>query len=170
GMWAWLEGEVGCAMRLAVAIDCARGVVMRPCMTSWVAPGYWVSTTMVALSMLGYSRTGRANRALPPTSRISRLTTADKIGRRMNKSVKRMSVLLPRGDLHGGAGRHAQLAFGDDHVAGPQAVGDDDAVADAPVHCHGHGFGRAGALRVGAADHQHAVAGRRYLHGGGRYD
>ncbi len=85
-----VEVEVRYSMPLAVAIDCAIGVVTKPCITSWVAPGKLVSTVMVALSRFGYWRTGNDTSALAPTSRISRLTTVARTGRRMKRSVKDM--------------------------------------------------------------------------------
>src|SRR5580658_1355434 len=46
---------------------------------------------MVVLDSSGYCRTGRAENARKPISRISRLTTVARTGRRMKRSVKRMA-------------------------------------------------------------------------------
>ena len=79
-------------MPLAVEMDCAIGVVMNPCITSWVAPGKLVSTVMVALCRAGYCRTGSETSAVAPTIRMSRLTTIASTGRRMNRSVNDVMI------------------------------------------------------------------------------
>src|SRR3546814_12005687 len=82
-LFPWLDIDVRYSMPFAVVIALAIGVVTKPCITSCVAPGELVWTTIVALSMLGYSRPCSAKSAAPPVRRIRRLTTSASIGRRM---------------------------------------------------------------------------------------
>src|SRR3712207_3883728 len=92
---------------------------------------------MVVSSTSGYWRTWRLISPCAPSSRIRRLTTIDRTGRRMNSSVKLMAVLpwlcclLPVRepgrfglgdvdgvvDLHGGAGLELVLPRGDHLLA-----------------------------------------------------
>ena len=93
----WVVVELRYSMPLAVAMDCEIGVVTKPCITSCVAPGKDVVTVTVAFSRYGYCRTGSENTAAAPISRISRLTTSARMGRRMKMSVKLMTTSsLPR--------------------------------------------------------------------------
>src|SRR5258706_10136989 len=83
-----VDAEVKYSTPSAVAIDWAMGVVINPCIKSEEAPGYMVVTVIVALSVRGYSRTGKLNKARRPVKKINKLTTSESTGRRMKRSVK----------------------------------------------------------------------------------
>src|SRR3546814_7188824 len=120
-------------MPLAVAMAWAMGVVTKPCITSCVAPGNAVSIVIVALSIRGYCRTGRLNVALTPTSRISRLTTIARMGRRIKMSVNAISAASSScggGHGHVRAGLDAKLPFRHHDIAGLQAPSDHSVIAD----------------------------------------
>src|ERR1039458_2763787 len=82
-------------MPSALAITRSSGVVINPRTRSALAPTYTVVTVTTAMSLRGYCRTFSERIAWKPASRMIRLTTVATTGRRMNKSVKFMVLLLP---------------------------------------------------------------------------
>src|SRR4051812_37836166 len=81
-------------MPSALDTACSIGWVMKPCIRLGSAPGKLVVTWMTVFWSSGYCRTVRSKKARAPISRISRLTTIARTGRRMKRSVKRMALFL----------------------------------------------------------------------------
>src|ERR1700709_2150294 len=71
----------------AEATACSSGVVIKPWIRFADAPGYTVVTLTTVFDSFGYCRIGSTIAARKPISRISRLTTTDRIGRLMKISV-----------------------------------------------------------------------------------
>src|SRR3954465_10017747 len=124
-------------MPSAAAITRSSGVVMKPRTSSAFAPTYTVVTVIEALSSLGYCRTFSVRTAWMPAMMMIRLTTIARTGRRKNRSVNRMSVVLGLG---------VQLRVGLDRIVPDDrrivaqlegARGDQPlAIAHAVEHCH----------------------------------
>src|SRR5579884_442204 len=113
------------------------------------APGYRAETTTVGGTTSGYSLTGRRNREMAPTSRMTVDSTPAKIGRLMKKSEKFMASAEGKPVCGGGgrgsegrlgrhfhAGPHVHQAIDDDALAGTQPGGDDPFAADVGSQRH----------------------------------
>src|SRR5271157_5961475 len=73
-------------------MEVSRGVVMKPATSAGSAPVYTVWTVTTAFWVKGYWRTCKSPTERRPRTRISRLTTVARTGRRIKISVKCMCV------------------------------------------------------------------------------
>src|SRR3989440_8816007 len=123
----------------AIVLNClSSGVATAEAIVSGLAPGRFAITWIVGKSTFGRSLTGSFWYAITPKIRMAAISSVVRTGRRMKSSVFTTgSRRLRRLDLHARARNQAQLAVGDDALAGGEPLGDDRLGGQPATELHG---------------------------------